>query len=1036
MKSIATKSLYTALLLGLIPLSSLAIKFDSGITTNYNGNEVYLIIGAEEPNNSITITNGSSGSAEHVIIGQDQGSNNNQLFISGNGSELRATNSVSVGPGGATNKLHVEDSGNLLIGNASSDFSNGSLIAIGSTNNSATLTMKNGSSVTADRLVLGSATNHSGSVSASGKDTSLILNDSAYIGESGSDSLLTLSSGATMTVSNILQVGSTTGTNNVLRINRGGKLIISGTTQIKNSVNGNKIELNGGHLSYHGDANLGTAADNGYIIKGGSTLEIGGKLTLDQMNEGFEIILNGALSESNAVWDSSSQALIIGDDVGGNTLTLTEGASVISGSGKAKIGNNSNGNILSATGTGTVVNIQGGIRVGQNGSKNEMNIEDGATASITEDLIIGRSGNKNTFSVTTSTNTIASTLVDIGSDFTIGKFGNENSAIFSGSNSTVTVGGNLFVGESGNKNTLNIKSGAQFTLSGSAYVGTNGANNSIEVAGTNSYLEIADSLWLGNSVETNANTGNILSAFDTASISIGDDLRIYNGSTLKIEAGSQITVGGNYYQDETSEYALSISTNSYGMTGLVVGGSATFASNTTITVYDDGTATNTFEQIAVSSSALYLGDTNILATTDMLNDTNIITFVNDLLYIGGIVTNNSIVLTTEALSLSDRAGLTGTYLEPLGDEIDKIAFSGSPESTNAIAMRNILGTDERFKTEEAKNKVMYDYYGEKESSIPANNMINLGIQNVAEQLTMRADNTRTRQGMASSQANFDEPAGAAGPHETGQELQGWISFYGSKGSMDAADGFYDYDVSMSGFLIGADMAYNENILVGLAGGSGSSSIDKESADIDTKTIYGTAYASIGTEDWFTDISLIYGNSDVDATLGSAFDTKANYTAHNVAMSIGGGKEIGGDYLIFTPGLSFLGNIYMQESYEEESTTAVARKVDRVNTFNLQSALGGSLAMYLGMGEVTFKPELRAFWMHEWIGDEERVDYSLIGGTGSYSMLLQAPEKDIFKIGIGSSAQFGEYLELRADLDTRFGKDYSDYTLQGSLRYQF
>ena len=52
------------------------------------------------------------------------------------------------------------------------------------------------------------------------------------------------------------------------------------------------------------------------------------------------------------------------------------------------------------------------------------------------------------------------------------------------------------------------------------------------------------------------------------------------------------------------------------------------------------------------------------------------------------------------------------------------------------------------------------------------------------------------------------------------------------------------------------------------------------------------------------------------------------------------------------------------------------------------------------------------------------------------MILQAPEEDIIKLGVGVSGKVGEYLELRADLDTRRGSNYSDYTLLGSLRYRF
>jgi outer membrane autotransporter protein len=167
-----------------------------------------------------------------------------------------------------------------------------------------------------------------------------------------------------------------------------------------------------------------------------------------------------------------------------------------------------------------------------------------------------------------------------------------------------------------------------------------------------------------------------------------------------------------------------------------------------------------------------------------------------------------------------------------------------------------------------------------------------------------------------------------------------------------------------------------------------------------------------------------------------FDTTSEYSAENFAFYVGGGKEIITDYFIFTPQLSVLANSYSQESYTEEASNAVGREIDSFDAFYFQSSLGCSMAMYMGSEVFTFKPEIRAHWLHEWLGDDETINYNLIGGAETYRLALQAPEEDILKIGVGAAAQFGEYLELRADFDSRHSSNYSDYTLLGSLRYQF
>ena len=77
-----------------------------------------------------------------------------------------------------------------------------------------------------------------------------------------------------------------------------------------------------------------------------------------------------------------------------------------------------------------------------------------------------------------------------------------------------------------------------------------------------------------------------------------------------------------------------------------------------------------------------------------------------------------------------------------------------------------------------------------------------------------------------------------------------------------------------------------------------------------------------------------------------------------------------------------------------------------------------------------------FWLHEFNAKEEDVGYRLVGGSQQYNMVFQAPVSDLLRLGVGTSAKVGEYLELRADFDARFGSGYSDYTFLGSLRYQF
>ena len=96
-------------------------------------------------------------------------------------------------------------------------------------------------------------------------------------------------------------------------------------------------------------------------------------------------------------------------------------------------------------------------------------------------------------------------------------------------------------------------------------------------------------------------------------------------------------------------------------------------------------------------------------------------------------------------------------------------------------------------------------------------------------------------------------------------------------------------------------------------------------------------------------ALSTGHTTIESTLGSTFDTTADYSANNLALYFGGGRELISNYLIFTPQASLLGNYYKQDDYSESATTAVGRNVESFDAFYLQSSLGASLGLYAAIG---------------------------------------------------------------------------------------
>jgi outer membrane autotransporter protein len=995
----------------------LNILLDDALSTNHTARWTAssIDVGTSTDNNSLTITNGAQvSSAGFVYVGKDSDATDNSIVISGSNSTFTAQEKVFIGANGSRNALEIlegataEMYADLKLG-SSTGASNNSLLIDG-TNSTLTVDANvfvgvSGANNTMTVSDLASAT-ISGDlqVGQKGSDNSVTVNNGELntalltVGSEGdSNDLVVKGSNGVLNASNVI-IGDK-GDSNTFKISDGAQVGITDTLLIGNESDNNYIQLNGSNTNVRVDSDvvLGANGDDNSINIYGGTLAAEANVYVGYTNE----------TENSTVLISGTDAnleikndIFIGSDVSSNNSVVVKNGGVLQVAGRT--------NLVFGSATNNT------IAIGNNGSLKTVDWD----ASIVESNLTFETGAGLWLTgAYTGTNALEGSL---------------NLTLDGSGASWVTT--NMLIGIDSDNNSLTITNGATAHATGSLMIGESSEGNSVTVGGSGSSLQVDGNLSIGS--EDNAPVYSLVSndlfVQDGASVLVGGDAALYSGASLTVDSKSTVDISGNYSQDKYSSLSFGISSNQTAP-NLVVGGSAAFTSsynaedNSIIRIFNEGVGES--NTIAIVQANEFTLDGN--QATGGSFEANIAS--NSLLGFTVSITNNMsdyFIVLSDFLerSVGEAGDLDGQLLD-VSTAIEDMAAAGN---SNATAMIDIISQLDSSQIQ----PVMDSYYGEKESSLPANNVIYLGIQNVADQVTMRADNTRARMGNASSLNTLNQPDGASGPHEENQLLQGWISGYSSKGSMSATDGYLSYDSDLSGFLVGADVAVSKNWLFGLAGGTGYSTTDKGNASMDTKTIFGTGYASYGTEDWFSDLGIIYGSTEVDARLGTTFDTTADYRAQNLAFFAGGGKEIARDYVIFTPELSFLGTYYFQENYQEEASNAVGRKVRSLETFNLQSTLGTSMAMYMGLGEVTFKPEIRAYWLHEWLGDEESTLYSLQGANGTYALDFQAPEKDILKLGIGTSAKWGEYLELRADLDGRFGSDYSDYTLLGSLRYQF
>ncbi len=936
------------------------------------------------------------------------GADNNQVNI-GNGATFEVLGLLTVGATNTQNNaiavdgestLKVSSLTNINIAGDNQIIINGTLQADGTVTTSLVgdknITMNSGSKILVDNTLLGNIDGGYSVVLNESAAWTPLQDEDAQIGFSSSGNSLSFNNSTDFTMTDHALIVGAEFNQNTLNILDDAKLT---ATEINVGKNGSSNILN-----IENNAEL--SMTNGTLIAGKNNLANSNQINLK--DEGILTVANltvGSAGKNNRYIQSGGTATVLGD------LTLGEKSS-------------SEGNRISVSGSDAILAINKQLFVGSStSSNNTVTIFNGGTlfASAQTNIVMGTAKN--------NTLTVANGGILKTYDWDFDQMTESATNIAFASGSTLHLLGVL-------SGTNMVEGGMNFVLDGSIngtnatwntgtnalYVGSTSANNSLTLTNGASASTLKD-LYIGTL--KNEYKPNSLNVMGGSFLKVGGDAYVGHANTLKIDSTSRVYVNGNYEQGDYAILEIGISSNQV-QPNLLVEKNAEFSGmlNTNypiFKIFNEGVGASNIITIVKAGSITVDGQTATSRDIKANIDTNLlfgfnVTVSNDLDY--------SYIVLDDFIIHSWKEYLSGQSLDVI-TEIDSLSNS------TAIAMVNILtGMDPK-----TASKTADSYYGEKMSSTPAHNTINLGLQSVAEQLTKRVDNTRAR--MSAAHAGMNAPTGAAGPHKKGQELQGWMTGFKSRSGKSADSGFDGYDGDMGGFLIGIDFSVADGILVGVAGGRGTSSIDKDNgASSDTSTSFGSLYASAGASDWFADASFIYGGSSVDTKLGSTFNTTANYDARNIALYFGGGKEIIGKYLIFTPQASLLGNLYSQDAYQETSTEALPRKVDSFDTFYLQSAVGCNVGFYSTVGELTVKPEFRAFWLHEFNAKEEDLAYSLVGVTGSYNMQLQSPESDILKLGGGVSAKLGEYLELRADLDARLASGYSDCTLLGSIRYQF
>jgi outer membrane autotransporter protein len=324
-----------------------------------------------------------------------------------------------------------------------------------------------------------------------------------------------------------------------------------------------------------------------------------------------------------------------------------------------------------------------------------------------------------------------------------------------------------------------------------------------------------------------------------------------------------------------------------------------------------------------------------------------------------------------------------------------------------------------------------------ENAVQANQQVN-------GQLAARGSEFRSMNGFASTKPTFgnNTPSGVAGPNsdeEHGKSVEAWIRAYGSSGSKDQTGTFTAYDSSSWGTVIGVDKSFG-NILVGLAGGYGHSSLDAGTAyNADVNSYQGSVYSTFGGESVFIDVALTYGVSDVEEE-SELYSNPAEYDADLFSFYVGGGYAFDlGEKIALTPEASLLSTFYSQDSYMRTSMLGEGQVQDW-DTTSYQGSIGLSLATqhqldWLNRG-LAFIPEVRGYYIREF--DTDPDNFTFMYNNTANSFAVRPRDENTFRVGFGFDMWSWKFqnAKLELDYDALFSDTYFENIVSGKLSFRF
>jgi outer membrane autotransporter protein len=127
------------------------------------------------------------------------------------------------------------------------------------------------------------------------------------------------------------------------------------------------------------------------------------------------------------------------------------------------------------------------------------------------------------------------------------------------------------------------------------------------------------------------------------------------------------------------------------------------------------------------------------------------------------------------------------------------------------------------------------------------------------------------------------------------------------------------------------------------------------------------------------------------------------------------------------------------AFSETGADSLDLALGQQNANSLRTNLGARLAYNWEVGSnITLIPEVRAFWMHEFLNNPRNISSALDGGSGpSFDYETDVPYRDSVFAGAGISAKFGDRWTASVYYNVNFGAaNYTNNIISASFNIGF